>query len=435
MKPASTQLKNLDHFNAFLHVPNEPLVSLSSGRLAGITVAVKDNIAVEGMPLTCGSKLLGNFISPYNATAVAQILDVGAAIVGKTNMDEFGMGSSCEYSAFGHVLNPLDHTRVPGGSSGGSAAAVAAGLCDVALGSDTGGSVRQPAAFCGVYGFKPTYGRISRYGLVAFASSLDQVGILSADLNKLIEVAENICGYDINDNTTSRKPIPKWSTDLEKNVQGLRIGVPQEYLDGIEEKECRQVVDNAIEQLKAGGATCESISLPLTPHVLPTYYIINTAEASSNLSRFDGGRFGNRTPANRFHDMVTASRDHGFGEEVKRRILLGTYVLSKGYYDQYFDKATKVRMLIRNEFMHHFSDGIDLLLTPTTPTRAFRFGEKSKPLTMYGSDRFTAAASLAGLPAISVPMPVDGLLAGVQLIAPHFREDLIFRSCRYLSYY
>ncbi len=426
--------------NAFLELFEEDRFPSHSGPLSGMSVAVKDVLAVKGARLTCGSKFLENFQSLYNATCVQRLIDAGARIVGKTNMDEFAMGSSNETSYFGPVLNPWDTTRVPGGSSGGSAVAAAIGACNVALGTDTGGSIRQPAAFCGVVGMKPTYGRISRYGLTAFASSFDTVGTFSRTLEDSARALEIMAGYDEMDSTSATVPVGNYSAAINKSVHGLKIGLPVEYFgDGIE-PDVRRLVEASKRKLIEAGCELISVSLPHTKYCIADYYILTTAEASSNLARFDGIRYGRRAgqnastaPRGEFHPMsleetYRKSRSEGFGKEVKRRIMLGTYVLSSGYYDAYYIRAQKVRRLIAQDFVEAFKQ-CDALLTPTTPTTAFKFGEKaSDPLAMYLNDIFTVSSNIAGVPAISVPVGLDskGLPVGAQLITKHFDEETMF---------
>ena len=392
-------------------------------------VAVKDVLALEGAKLTCGSRILENFESLYTATCVQKLIDAGAQIVGKTNMDEFAMGSSNETSYFGTVKNPWDTSRVPGGSSGGSAVAAAIGACNVALGTDTGGSIRQPAAFCGVIGMKPTYGRISRYGLTAFASSFDTVGTFSRSLEDTARALEIMSGYDPMDSTSAQVPVPQFSKSLTENVSGLKIGIPREYfIDGIEPS-ILNAIDETKKKLRNAGCELIDISLPHTKYCVAVYYILTTAEASSNLARFDGIRYGRRSDnGTSLEEIYRASRSEGFGREVKRRIMLGTYVLSAGYYDAYYGRAQKVRRLITEDFTNAFSM-CDTILTPTTPTTAFKLGEKvSDPLAMYLNDIFTVSANIAGVPAISVPVGIDsnGLPIGAQLIAKHFDEETLF---------
>jgi aspartyl-tRNA(Asn)/glutamyl-tRNA(Gln) amidotransferase subunit A len=403
-----------------------------------MSVAVKDVLALKGARLTCGSKFLENFRSLYTATCVQRLIDAGVHIVGKTNMDEFAMGSSNETSYFGPVLNPWDNSRVPGGSSGGSAVAAAIGACNVALGTDTGGSIRQPAAFCGVVGMKPTYGRISRYGLTAFASSFDTVGTFSRTLEYSARALEIMSGYDEMDSTSVRVPVGKYSEALTRNVRGLRIGIPDEYFGEGIEPDVRRLIEESKKKLTEAGCTFVPISLPHTKYSIADYYILTTAEASSNLARFDGIRYSRRAiPPPKEEDgqglapleeIYRTSRSEGFGREVKRRIMLGTYVLSSGYYDAYYIRAQKVRRLIAQDFIEAFVH-CDAILTPTTPTTAFKFGEKaSDPLSMYLNDIFTVSANLAGVPAISVPVGLDskGLPVGAQLITKLFDEETMF---------
>lgn len=398
--------------------------------LAGIPIAVKDNICVRGMQASCGSRILGPYHPPYDATVIARLLAAGSLILGKTNCDEFAMGSSNENSAFGPVKNPWDVTRVPGGSSGGSAAAVAAGIVPAALGSDTGGSVRQPAAFCGVIGLKPTYGRVSRYGLVAFGSSLDQIGVLTRTAADAASVLQVIAGRDPHDATTADVAVPDYSAELNEDIKGLRLGVSQVLLGEGLSPEVRDAIEKAIEAYRDLGAEIVEIDLPHAQYAIAVYYIIATAEASSNLARFDGVRYGFRAEdAPALRNMYRKTRDEGFGPEVKRRIMLGTYVLSAGYYDAYYLKAQKVRTLLRQDFTSAFQK-CDAVLTPTTPTPAFMFGEKvDDPLAMYLNDVFTVTANLAGLPGISIPcgLSPDGLPIGLQLLGPYWSEAKLLR--------
>ena len=399
--------------------------------LAGIPIAVKDNICTRGLKTTCASKMLENFIPPYDATVIEKLKAQEAVLIGKTNLDEFAMGSSCENSRFKLTRNPWDLERVPGGSSGGSAAAVAARECLGALGSDTGGSIRQPAAFCGVVGLKPTYGLVSRYGLVAFASSLDQIGPLGKDVSDVALLLSAICGHDERDSTSLDQAPLDYRRFLQKDIAGFKIGLPREYfIDGLDEQ-VKEKVSAALEVFKGLGATVREISLPHTKYAVATYYILATAEASSNLARYDGVRYGYRHPhyANLIQ-MYENSRREGFGAEVKRRIMLGTYVLSSGYYDAYYLKGQKVRTLIRNDFAQAFND-CDLIITPTSPTAAFRIGEKTAdPLQMYLSDIYTISVNIAGIPAISVPCGFndEGLPIGLQLIGDHLQEGKIIRA-------
>jgi aspartyl-tRNA(Asn)/glutamyl-tRNA(Gln) amidotransferase subunit A len=393
--------------------------------LAGIPIAVKDNICVRGLQTSCGSRILGRYHPPYDATAIDRLHAAGSVVIGKTNCDEFAMGSSNENSAFGTVKNPWDVSRVPGGSSGGSAAAVAAGIVPVALGSDTGGSVRQPAALCGVVGLKPTYGRVSRYGLVAFGSSLDQIGVLAREVPDAAAVLQVIAGRDSHDSTTADVPVPDYSTELEREIKGMRLGVSRKLLGEGLDDEVRAAIENSIDVYRDLGAEIVDIDLPHAKYAIAVYYIIATAEASSNLARFDGVRYGFRAAdAPALREMYRKTRDQGFGAEVKRRIMLGTYVLSAGYYDAYYLKAQKVRALLRQDFAGAF-EKCDAVLTPTTPTPAFLFGEKvDDPLAMYLNDIYTVTANLAGVPGISVPcgLSAEGLPIGLQLLGPYWSE-------------
>lgn len=401
-----------------------------SGRLSGIPVLLKDNICVKGEDTTCASKILKGFKPPYDATVTRKLKESGAILIGKSNMDEFAFGSSCETSCYGATKNPWDLDRIPGGSSGGSAAAVAADETILAVGSDTGGSIRQPAALCGVVGLKPTYGRVSRYGLIAFASSLDQIGPLTKDVRDSALLLGVIAGYDEMDSTSVDLPVPDYTKSLVKDVKGVRIGVPKEYfVKGIDE-EVDLAVRKAIASLKDLGAKIVEISLPHTEYAVSVYYIIGPAEASSNLARFDGVQYGFRdTSASDLIDMYIQTRSKGFGAEAKRRILLGTYCLSAGYYDAYYLKALKVRTKIREDFDNAFAS-CDCIMTPTAPTPAFKIGEKTDdPIAMYLSDIYTISANLAGLPAISIPcgFSSDGLPIGLQVMAKPFDEETIFR--------
>ena len=400
------------------------------GPLLGVPVAVKDNIATLELPTTCGSRILTGYVSPYEATAVTRLRRAGAVLVAKTNMDEFAMGSSNEYSAYGPVRNPHAPERVPGGSSGGSAAAVAAGVVPIALGSETGGSVRQPAAFCGVVGVKPTYGRVSRYGLVAFASSLDQVGVFGRTVDDAALGLAAIAGRDPFDSTSSDVPVPRYADAATRPLDGVVIGRPKEYFPENLDARIRALCDRALDAYRSLGAKVRDVSLPRTDLAIPVYYIVAPAEASSNLARFDGARYGLRITGDGLRGMYEATRSHGFGPEVTRRILLGTYVLSAGYYEAYYRKAQQVRTLIAEDFRGVFSSGVDILFTPTTPTPAFPIGAKAAdPYEMYLSDIFTVTANLTGVPAISVPIGrVDGLPVGGQLMAPHFHEAEMFAA-------
>jgi aspartyl-tRNA(Asn)/glutamyl-tRNA(Gln) amidotransferase subunit A len=398
--------------------------------LAGVPIAIKDVMVTRGVRTTAGSKMLENFIPPYDCTAVSRLEAAGAVIIGKMNCDEFAMGSSNENSAYVPVRNPRDLSRVPGGSSGGSAACVAAGTAVAALGSDTGGSIRQPAAFCGVVGLMPTYGRVSRYGLIAFASSLDHIGPLTKSVSDAALILQQIAGRDPMDSTSADVPVPDYSAQIEQPVKGLRIGVPSEYFAEGLDPEVRSAVEGAIQKLAAAGCEVVPISLPHTKYAIPTYYVVATAEASSNLARYDGVRYGYRSPESAtLSTMYRRTRDEGFGPEVKRRIMLGTYALSAGYYDAYYIKAQRVRTLLTRDFEQAFQK-VDAIITPTTPTPAFKLGEKSDdPLAMYLADIYTVTADLAGIPGISVPCgnSKDGLPIGMQILAKHFDEPTIFR--------
>jgi aspartyl-tRNA(Asn)/glutamyl-tRNA(Gln) amidotransferase subunit A len=398
--------------------------------LGGVPVAIKDVIVTRGVRTTAGSKILGNYIPPYDCTAVARMESAGAVVLGKLNCDEFAMGSSNENSAWRPVRNPRDLSRVPGGSSGGSAAAVAANMAVATLGSDTGGSIRQPASFCGVVGLMPTYGRVSRYGLIAFASSLDRIGPLAKTVTDAALVLRTIAGRDPMDSTSADVPVPDYVAELEKPVQGLKLGVPKEYFGEGLDDEVRKAVEAAIQTLAKSGCEIVPISLPHTKYAIPTYYIVATAEASSNLARFDGVRYGFRAAdARSLSEMYRRSRDQGFGAEVKRRIMLGTYALSAGYYDAYYLKAQKVRTLLAQDFALAF-EKVDAIVTPTSPTPAFKLGEKvDDPLAMYLADIFTVTADLAGIPGISVPCgeTKEKLPIGLQILGKHFDEATILR--------
>jgi aspartyl-tRNA(Asn)/glutamyl-tRNA(Gln) amidotransferase subunit A len=395
--------------------------------LLGIPIAVKDNFLTVGIRTTCASKILQDFIPPYDSTAVKKLRAVGAVITGKTNLDEFAMGSSVENSAFFVTRNPWDTSRVPGGSSGGSAAAVAADQCIAALGTDTGGSIRQPGAFCGIVGLKPTYGRVSRYGIVAFASSMDQVGPMTKDVRDCALMLEAIAGYDQADSTSANRPVPQYSALLSGDIKGMRLGIPKEYFVSGIQPEVEQAVRNAVRQLEKNGAVIEEISLPHTEYAVAVYYIVATAEASSNLARYDGMKYGHRAQARDLTETYLLSRAEGFGPEVKRRVMLGTYGLSAGYYDAYYVKAQKVRTLIKKDFDDAFKT-CDAILTPTAPTTAFKIGEKTEdPLQMYLSDIYTISVNLAGLPALSLPCGFDseGLPIGMQIVGKHFDESTV----------
>ena len=442
-------LKNIEDkkdLNAFNFVFNEEAIesaiaveqkikSNSAGKLAGMVIAIKDVLAFKDHPLTCSSNILKNFTSLYTASAVQKLIEEDAIIIGKTNCDEFAMGSSNENSAFGNVLNPVDKTRVPGGSSGGSAVAVAANLCDVSLGTDTGGSIRQPAAFCGIFGLKPTYGRVSRFGLTAFASSFDSIGPFSKNVEDAALVMKVISGKDVNDSTSIEKETPNYSLSVS-NGKKLKIGIPKEYFaDGLDE-EIKTAILNIVDELKLEGYDVKEVSLPKTEYTIAAYYILTTAEASSNLARFDGARYGFRAiDYKNLKEMYLNSRTQGFGTEVKRRIMLGTYVLSSGYYDAYYCKAQKVRRLIKEDFDNAFKQ-VDLLITPTTPTVAFKIGEKSDdPLQMYLSDIYTTSANLAGIPGMNIPIGKnsENLPIGLQILSQQFEEEKIFQLAKHIQ--
>ncbi|HUU33077.1 MAG TPA: Asp-tRNA(Asn)/Glu-tRNA(Gln) amidotransferase subunit GatA [Vicinamibacterales bacterium] len=400
------------------------------GPLAGVPIAVKDNISTRGVPTTGGSKILAGYVPPYDATVITRLAAAGAVVIGKTNCDEFAMGSSTENSAYGATANPWALDRAPGGSSGGSAATVAARAVPAALGSDTGGSIRQPAAFCGIVGLKPTYGRVSRYGLLAFASSLDQIGPFAVTVEDAAAVLAVIAGHDDHDGTSAAQAVPAWTTDGD--ARGLRIGVPRAFIQGVDAT-VAQAFNEALAVWRDRGATVVDIALPNAPLAIPVYYLIATAEASSNLARYDGARYGYRTPitaTDTLRDMYERTRDEGFGAEVKRRIMLGTYVLSAGYYDAYYLKAQQVRAKVRDDYAAAFTT-VDVVATPTTPTPAFKLGEKTAdPLQMYLADIFTVSANLAGVPAVSLPcgLSPDGLPIGCQLTATMWDEASLIRA-------
>jgi aspartyl-tRNA(Asn)/glutamyl-tRNA(Gln) amidotransferase subunit A len=402
--------------------------------LTGVPLLIKDNICVKDMPATCSSKMLENYIPPYDAAVVERLKDAGAVLLGKTNMDEFAMGSSNETSYFGAVLNPADNTRVPGGSSGGSAAAVSGNLCFGALGSDTGGSIRQPAALCGAVGLKPTYGAVSRYGLIAFGSSLDQIGLLTRTVYDAALLLSVIGGYDKRDSTSQKTDCPDYLREIGGGLKGLKIGLPKEYFGEGLDAEVKEAVLRSAKRFEAAGAEVTEISLPYTDAGLSVYYVIACAEAASNLARFDGVRYGySAVGAKDLEELYVKTRTEAFGSEVKRRIMLGNYVLSSGYYDAYYLKALKVRTLIRKAFGDAFQK-CDALLGPTSPETAFKFGEKSAdPLRMYLSDVYTVTANIAGVPAVSVPCGRDskGLPIGLQLIAPAFGESVLLRAAAF----
>ncbi len=427
-----------ERLNAFLEIDREGALrraeeiekSGNAGALAGIPIAVKDNICVRGLQASCGSRILGDYHPPYNATVIERLTKAGAVVIGKTNCDEFAMGSSNENSAFGPVRNPWDTTRVSGGSSGGSATAVAAGIVPVALGSDTGGSVRQPASLCGVIGLKPTYGRNSRYGLVAFASSLDQVGVFGRKVEDVARVLGVTAGHDPKDATTADVPVPDYLASLTGDPKGVRLGFPRALFGEGLDPEVKKSVESVVDVYRDLGAEIVDIELPHARYAIAVYYIIATAEASSNLARFDGVRYGFRaedTPELR--QMYRRTREEGFGAEVKRRIMLGTYVLSAGYYDAYYRKAQQVRTLIKKDFLNAF-ERCDAFITPTSPTPAFAIGEKvDDPLAMYLNDIYTVTANLAGVPGISVPcgLSADRLPIGFQLVGPYWSEPALFK--------
>ena len=422
--------------NAFLQIDRDGALkraeSLTNAQaaLAGIPIAIKDNICVQGMQASCGSRILGDYQPPYNATVIQRLIDAGTVVIGKTNCDEFAMGSSNENSAFGPVKNPWDAARVPGGSSGGSAAAVAAGIVPIALGSDTGGSVRQPASLCGVVGLKPTYGRNSRYGLVAFASSLDQVGIFARNTGDVARVLGVIAGRDPHDATTADVPVPDYLTRLSGDIKGARIGMPRSLFGEGLDSEVRAAVEAAIDVYRDLGAEIVDIELPNAQYSIAVYYIIATAEASSNLARFDGVRYGFRAEdAPRLREMYRKTREEGFGAEVKRRIMLGTYVLSAGYYEAYYGKAQQVRSLIKKDFRSAF-EKCDAIITPTSPTPAFALGEKvDNPLAMYLNDIYTVTANLAGIPGLNVPCGLSSnrLPIGFQLLGAYWSEPTMLK--------
>jgi aspartyl-tRNA(Asn)/glutamyl-tRNA(Gln) amidotransferase subunit A len=398
--------------------------------LAGVPVGIKDVLMTRGARTTAGSRILENFVAPYDATSVARLEAAGAIVLGKLNCDEFAMGSSNENSGYGPVHNPRDLKRVPGGSSGGSAAAVAANMAVATLGSDTGGSIRQPAAFCGVVGLMPTYGRVSRYGLIAFASSLDHVGPLTKTVKDAATVLKVIAGRDECDSTSADVPVSDYAAEIGRPVKGMRIGVPDEYFPAELDAEVNAAVQTTIDDLRAAGCEIKRISLPHTKYAIPTYYIVATAEASSNLARYDGVRYGFRAKAAAtLAEMYRKTRDHGFGAEVKRRIMLGTYALSAGYYDAYYLKAQQVRTLLARDFQQAFAE-VDAIVTPTTPTAAFKLGEKlDDPVSMYLADIFTVTADLVGIPGVSVPCGTTktGLPIGVQILGKHFDEGTVLR--------
>ncbi|MDO5088337.1 MAG: Asp-tRNA(Asn)/Glu-tRNA(Gln) amidotransferase subunit GatA [Leptotrichiaceae bacterium] len=395
--------------------------------LFGVPVALKDNILSKGDLTTASSNILKNYKGIYDATVVERLKNAGVPLIGKANMDEFAMGSSNENSAIKPVSNPWDLSRVPGGSSGGSAAAVAAGQVPIALGTDTGGSIRQPASLTGTVGIKPTYGRVSRYGLMAFGSSLDQIGALAKSTEDLARIMQIIAGYDEKDPTTADIEVPDYLENINKDIKGLKIGLPKEYFADELDENIKEVINKAVSQLQEAGSEVRQVSLPYTKYAISTYYIISSAEAASNLSRYDGVRYGVRESNNNIEDMYVKSRSEGFGPEVKRRIMIGNYVLSSGFYDAYYKKASQVRRLIKNDFERVLKE-VDIILIPTSPTTAFKKGEKNDdPMQMYLADIYTVSVNMAGLPAISVPAGfVNGLPVGIQMIGNYFKEDLLF---------
>ena len=414
-------------------VDQKAVAGVPLGPLAGIPIALKDTLCTQGLRTTCASKILANFIPPYDATAVSCLRRADAIILGKLNMDEFAMGSSSENSHFGAVKNPHDPTRVAGGSSGGSAAAVAAGQAFMTLGSDTGGSIRLPASFCGVVGLKPTYGRVSRYGLIAYASSLDQIGPVARTVEEAALLLRVIAGHDPRDSTSARMPVPDYPSACQRGVEGLTIGLPKEFFAEGLQPDVRHAVMRGVEILEKNGACLREISLPIAGHsayAIAAYYIVATAEASSNLSRYDGVKYGFRADAENLIDMYIQTRSQGFGAEVKRRVMLGTYALSAGYYDAYYRKAQQVRTLIRRDFASAF-ETCDVIASPVSPTPAFKLGEKLRdPLQMYLSDIYTVSVNLAGIPGISVPCGISpaGLPIGLQLLGDAFAEETILRA-------
>jgi aspartyl-tRNA(Asn)/glutamyl-tRNA(Gln) amidotransferase subunit A len=443
-----TRIESLAELNAFITVTGDSAFARAEQidravergepllRLSGVIIAVKDNMVTRGVKTTAGSRILFNYKPPYTATAIQRLEAAGALIIGKTNCDEFAMGSSTENSAYGAAKNPWDRTRVPGGSSGGSAVAVATGMVTAALGSDTGGSIRQPASLCGVVGLKPTYGRVSRYGLIAFGSSLDQIGPLTSCVKDAALILSIISGRDPQDSTSSDFPVDDYMASINDDIRGLRVGVPREYFSEGLDPGVKESVDGALRKLEGIGAEIVDINLPHTQYAVPVYYLIATAEASSNLARYDGVRYGVRAEeAATLKEMYSRTRDLGFGAEVKRRIMLGTYALSAGYYDQYYGKAQRVRSLIQRDFESAFSR-CDIIATPTAPTPAFKLNEKtSDPLEMYLSDIYTITANLAGIPGLSLPcgLTSGGLPIGIQLLGKHFDEARLLRAANNLE--
>lgn len=432
--------------HAFLHVNREEALKAAAaidekrakgesvGPLAGVPVAIKDVICTKGQPTTCGSRMLEKYRPPYDAHVITKLRDAGAVLIGRTNMDEFAMGSSGENSAYGPTRNPWDLERIPGGSSSGSAAAVAARMAPLALGSDTGGSIRQPAGLCGIVGMKPTYGRVSRYGLVAYASSLDQIGPFATDVQGAAALLEAVSGHDKRDSTSVKQSVPSFTQSVEQPLQGLRIGVPVEHFAEGLDPEVEKSVRGALDVYRSLGAQLVDVHLPHSKYAIATYYLVATSEASSNLARYDGIHYGHRSESHSgsLVDLYESSRGEGFGEEVKRRILLGVFSLSAGYADKFYSKALQVRRLIRNDFDKAFEQ-VDLIAGPVTPTAAFKIGEKtSDPLSMYLSDIYTISANLAGIPGIAIPcgFTASQLPMGFQLLAPTFEEDRLFRAAR-----
>lgn len=414
--------------NSFVEIYSQPLEAKGDSALAGVPIAIKDNICIQGKTITCASKILATHKAAYQATVIEKLKGKGLTIIGTTNLDEFAFGSSTENSCYGPTKNPWDLTRVPGGSSGGSAAAVAARLVPFALGSDTGGSIRQPASFCGVVGFKPTYGRVSRYGLIAFGSSLDQIGPITTNFSDLSQLLNIICGHDLKDSTSADLKPLDFTKSLKASPKGLKLGLPKEYFGPGLNQEVKAALDETIAIFKKQGVTFKEISLPHTDYAVATYYIIASSEASSNLQRFDGVKYGLAEKSNKLIDLYTKTREAGFGPEAKRRILLGTYSLSRGYYQAYYLKALKVRRLIKDDFTKAFSE-VDTILTPTSPTVAFKLGEREDPLAMYLSDVYTIPANLAGIPAVSFPcgFSKEGLPIGAQIIAKAFDEEVLIK--------
>lgn len=418
--------------NAVVSLFDDPVFpeETSISKLWGVPVLIKNNICIKDRKITCSSKILENYVSPYDASVISRIKKAGMVILGTVNMDEFAFGSSCESSSLGPTMNPWNRDYVPGGSSGGSAASVALGFSPIALGSDTGGSIRQPASFCGVSGLKPTYGRVSRFGLVAFGSSLDQIGPLSRDIRDSAYMLDIISGFDSNDSTSSSQDVPDFSQSLDGKIKGLKIGLPKEYFVGAMSSQVNKRVTEAINLLQSKGAEFTEISLPHTEYAVPAYYIISSSEASSNLSRFDGIRYGHRSSKKGLTGLYRSNRKEGFGKEAKRRIMLGTFSLSSGYYEAYYLKALKVRSLIKQDFKEAFKH-YDAIITPTSPTPAFRLGEKlDDPLSMYLSDIYTISSNLAGVPSLSIPCGFTedlNLPVGLQIIADDFAESTLFR--------